>query len=184
MMAASATIRREDRRNNVGSRVVLGSCLAEAAQKNAEMPIQCKGCHQTFQRKELSWLRDIPEYADSLFLVFCADCRGRLREAYEYEGILWEENRKLRAQLKRAMENGCLATLTLDEWTGASTMDVYHYHPLRQPTLCSCLATQAVHRMKTCKLSSECCAIASSLLRVPASRARTVLSYRVADRAG
>jgi hypothetical protein len=64
----------------------------------------------------LSWLRDIPEYADSLFLVFCADCRGRLREAYEYEGILWEENRKLRAQLKRAMDNGCLATLTLDEW--------------------------------------------------------------------
>src|SRR5581483_6077258 len=87
--------------------------MAKAVEEYQNGIAPCAGCHQMFQRKAMHRIEFMHEYASQWWLLFCADCRARLRAAYEYRGFLWEENRKLRTQLKRAIDNDAPATLTL-----------------------------------------------------------------------
>lgn len=90
--------------------------VAEGIVAYQNSPIPCSACQRTFIRKEMHRLNDIPAYANSWLDVFCDDCCVRLRATYRYQGVLEDERRKLLAQLKRAMDRGLPATLTLAEW--------------------------------------------------------------------
>jgi hypothetical protein len=79
-------------------------------------PVPCAGCRRPFHRTEMSYLYDIPQYAGSTWRRFCAECVERPHQEYEYEGIYWEENRKVLSQLRRAVEKSLSAILTSDQW--------------------------------------------------------------------
>lgn len=90
--------------------------LAESYAAYMEMPAPCDACRREFPRKTMRHLPDVPAYASRWYLTFCADCQDRLRTAYRYQGFQRDENRKLLVQLKRAIDAGLPATLTLEQW--------------------------------------------------------------------
>lgn len=89
--------------------------LSEAVVEYQNTPVPCDACREMHPRKDLARLGEVPACAET-FYRFCDACQKRLRLQYRYQGYLDAENRKVLAQLRRAMDNDLPATLTLRQW--------------------------------------------------------------------